>query len=103
MRPATNQKTTTMTTAEKAASIRKELKTTLGYNSRMVAVKSRPGAIYIRCKQAGLDVKAIYSIARQFKNVYYDELTGEVLAGGNTYVFVDDERGHSIPLSELIA
>ena len=91
-----------MTTSEKAASIRKELKKTLGYNNRMAAVKSSPGCITVRCKVAGLDVKAIYSIASKFKNVYYDELTGEVLAGGNTYVFVKDEDGYIIPAFELV-
>ena len=93
----------TMTTSEKAARIRKELKNTLGYNNRMVAVKSTCGSITIRCKEAGLDAKAIYAIASQFKNVHYDEMTGEVLAGGNTFVFVVDENGYIIPTCELIA
>lgn len=92
-----------MKTSEKAARIRKELKNTLGYNNRMVAVKSTSGSITICCKEAGLDKKAIYAIASQFKNVHYDELTGEVLAGGNTFVFVKHENGYLIPTCDLIA
>lgn len=83
-----------MTMTEKATAIRKEIKSTLGYNSRQVSVKSNWSAITVRCKAAGLDKKAIARIAYKFESVHWEN--GEILAGGNDFVFVYDENGRSI-------
>lgn len=89
-------------TSEASAIIRKELKEKYGYNNRMVSVKSSLYAIKVRCKVDGLDKKGIYRIANKFRSVDYDEITGEILSGGNTYVFIEDTDGRGIPYSKLV-
>lgn len=81
-----------MTTKEIAQAIRNELKEN-GYNSRKVGVKFQfagySAVIWVTIKDQSISKKEIENIALKYENVYRDEITGEILQGGNDYVFVD--------------
>ena len=81
---------------DKAAAIRSSLKKVLGYTNRQVSVKVRDYAIWVVAKVAGLDMQKVYDIAIKYKSVERCEFTGEILGGGNTYIFVEDENGRSV-------
>lgn len=46
-------------------------------------------AVNIRLKNAAVRISEVTAITVQYKSVRYDEYSGEILAGCNTYVFVD--------------
>lgn len=81
-----------MTAKEKAAAIRKELKKQLGVTSRQVSVRSRNAgydeAIDVTIKDLKVNKKKIEEIAKRYEYITRCEYSGEILAGGNTYVFV---------------
>lgn len=77
-----------MTDDERLAAIRKELKEH-GYNNRRVGVRFDGYAIWVNIKELAIDKKEIESIAMKYENYDRDERTGEILQGGNTFVFVD--------------
>lgn len=80
---------TILTETEIAKAIRKELKEKLGYTSRQVSVRCSNGnAIRVEIKDKTIERKAIEDIAYPYEAVDRCEVTGEILAGGNTYVFV---------------
>ena len=72
--------------------LRKELKDK-GYSSRKIGVRHRycgySSSIHVTIKDLNIDKKEIEAIAKKYSAVDYDERTGEILAGGNTFVFVD--------------
>ena len=82
--------------AQAAAEIRSSLKKVLGYTNRQVSVKVRDFAIWVKAKVAGLNLQKVYDIAIKYKSVERCEVTGEILSGGNTFVFVSDENGRSV-------
>jgi len=67
-----------------AAELRKELKTVLGYNSRMVSVRadifSMGSSIDIRIKDKSCNVSNIEKIAKKYENHRYDK-DGIILSG----------------------
>ena len=71
--------------------IRQELKA-IGYSNRKVGVREEFGgyssAIYVTVKDDSVDVDKVKEIAYHAESVDRCEVTGEILAGGNTYVFV---------------
>lgn len=77
-----------MTDNERLAAIRKELKEH-GYNNRRVGVSYDGYAIRLNIKELAIDIKEIENIAMKYENYSRDERTGEILSGGNTFVFVD--------------
>ena len=81
-----------MTVKEKAANIRKELKKQLGVTSRQVSVRSRNAgydeAIDVTIKDLKVNKAKVEAIANKYKYISRCEYSGEILAGGNTYVFV---------------
>ena len=80
-----------MTNKERSAAIRAEIKK-LGYNSRQVSVKSRncgySDETRIEVKDLSCDIKAIEKACTKFESIDYDKYSGEILSGGNTYIFV---------------
>jgi len=72
---------------QKAVEIRSQLKT-LGYGARDVSVRSDHNSIDITIRRNGLKVKAIRDIANSAERIDRCEASGEILSGGNTYVFV---------------
>jgi hypothetical protein len=86
--------TTTMSIKETKKQMAKALKAA-GYNSRRVSIRtSRSGGaldVTIRCEDA--DPQEIKEIAENFKVVHRCQASGDILSGGNTFVFVrwDDD------------
>lgn len=80
-----------MTNKERSAAIRAEIKK-LGYNSRQVSVRSRicgySDETRIEVKDLSCDIKAIEKACMKFESIDYDQYSGEILSGGNTYIFV---------------
>jgi hypothetical protein len=72
--------------------IRQELKKELNYNARQVSVKSELGGysysfiFTIRDKNVNYD--KVNEFAHKYKSVSRCEYSGEILAGGNTYITV---------------
>ena len=77
---------------ETAIKIRKDLKTKLGYSSRQVSVKVQnagySSAIWINVKSLDIALKPIEELVEGSESYERDERTLEILAGGNTFVFV---------------
>ena len=81
-----------MTSKERSAAIRAELKK-LGYNSKQVSVKSGncgySGYSHLTIKDMAVRIKEVKKAVRAFESVDYDEYSGEILQGGNTYIRVE--------------
>lgn len=78
---------------EIAQKIREELKS-IGYTSRMVSVTCSSAlydtAINVHIKDfTTVKINKVNEISKKYDKVDYDERSGEILSGGNTYVFVD--------------
>ena len=77
-----------------AIAVRSALKSA-GFAPRMTSVRTSYGgfssSVDITVKP-GVDIEAVRMIANKFKEVSRCEVTGEVLLGGNTYVFVNQGR-----------
>ena len=79
-----------LTTEQRAKGIREDL-AKLGYNNRKVSVRlSGYSAIYVQLKVevTAEEFKKIEAAAEQYEHVYHDNLNGEILQGGNTFIFV---------------
>lgn len=80
----------------RAAEIRKKLKD-IGYNSRMVSVRSSSFSggddIVIRMKSTDVDETKVRKICKSYESIDYDEYSGEVLMGANSFVFVEWDSG----------
>lgn len=79
-----------MSTAE-TAQIRQELKNA-GYGRNKVSVRHQwcgySDAIHVTIKDKSIPLEDVKRIAKRQEYYERDERTGEILAGGNTYVFV---------------
>lgn len=88
-----------MTSEEKAKAIRAELKKA-GFSSRQISVRliscGYSSAFRITIKDGNISQLQIEDICNKYKEVEYDERTGEILEGGNTYVTV--QRDYRLPL-----
>lgn len=80
---------------DKAIIIRKELKAKHDLNSKDVSVRVKGSSlsdainVYIKSERALHLFKEIEIIAEQLESYTTDEKTGEILSGGNTFVFVE--------------
>ena len=76
---------------EEAEAIRKILKDSFKLSSRDVSVKSQIGAVNIKLKSVkSLQSKTkIENIAKDAESYDTDDKTGEILSGGNTFIFVE--------------
>ena len=76
-----------------AKEIRNRLKAELGLNSRQVSVRSSRGsAIHVTIK-VPVAKSPIEAIAKGAECVRRCEFSGDILSGGNTFVFVEYEEG----------
>jgi len=77
---------------EKAKIVRKSLKE-IGITSKQVSVKSSycgySDKLSINIKDLSISKQTIEGIAKKFEEYERDERSGEILEGGNTYVFID--------------
>ena len=81
-----------MTNKELGAKIRADLKAA-GIPARAVSVRvSDAGystSVRVNIKDISIDRAVVEKIAYRHRDVSYDERSGEILSGGNTYVWVD--------------
>ena len=79
--------------AERSKAIRERIKNELGYTSKQVSVRSSncgySDETRITVKDLSCDYDAIQKIAMSFESIRYDEYSGEILSGANTYIFVE--------------
>jgi hypothetical protein len=73
---------------ELAKELRSQLKE-LGYNRTMVSVTSDYNSINVAVKSIDVDFKKVAELANSYEKLDRDEMTGEILQGGNTYVYID--------------
>lgn len=80
-----------MSTVEKAAQIRKELKA-IGITSNLVNVRVKyclyDSVIVITIKDISIPYAKVEALASKQEHIYRCERTGEILAGANTYIRV---------------
>ncbi len=85
-----------MTNKELGKAIRNELKAN-GYKAKDISVRVRDSlydtAVNINIKSPMIRKSAVESIVKKYDEIDRDERTGEILAGANTYVFVQYEHG----------
>lgn len=60
-----------------------------GYNRNKVSVSKKGNAYYCTIKDIQIEQKTIEDLVKQFESISYDQYSGEILSGGNTYVFVE--------------
>jgi hypothetical protein len=81
-----------MSTVDRSAQIRAALKAK-GWSSRDVSVKSdlysMGSSIHITIKNPAVPASVVKSIAQGHESISRDAYTGEILSGGNRYVFVN--------------
>ena len=79
-----------------AKAIRKALKEELGLNARKVGVRTGYGgyskSIYVTVK-VPVPIKPVAEIAERQEKIWRCDYTGDILAGGNTFVFVNYAKG----------
>lgn len=75
-----------MTTKERVQAIRNTLKSN-GYSNRQISVTS-DNAIWVTVKDSNIQLTDIENLVKKYEHYYTDEITGEILNGGNTFVFV---------------
>lgn len=77
---------------DKAKLLRKDLKDNLGYTAKQVNVRMSAGtALNVTIKDYNVDVAAVTKEAFKYEEISYDEISGEILAGGNDFIFVENE------------
>lgn len=81
-----------MTDSERLAAIRQAPKEH-GYSNRKVGVRYDGYAIWLTIKDLAIDIKEIEQLAKGYESYERDEFTGEILSGGNTFVFVNCAYG----------
>lgn len=97
---------------DKAKKIRAALKK-IGLSSRQVSVRCESAgysdAINITINDIGVDIADVNKIAAPFDAIDRDQRTGEILAGGNTYIFtqyaytvLEGAKKAVLPLSQRI-
>lgn len=80
-----------MSAKEKAAEIRKELKAA-GIKKGVSVTSAIHGCeecITVKVKDPTIDIREVRAHAEKWSKVDYDQYSGEVLGGGNTFVFTD--------------
>jgi hypothetical protein len=81
-----------MTDSERLAAIRQALKEH-GYNNRKVGVRYDGYAVWLTIKDLAIGIKEIEQLTKGYESYERDEFTGEILSGGNTFVFVNYAYG----------
>lgn len=80
-----------MTLTEKAKQLRGELKE-IGYNSKQISVRSKDG-LSITIKDFSIKFREIAPLVRKYEHIRRDQITGEILCGGNTFVSIGYDYG----------
>lgn len=79
-------------TTDRAADIRKTLKTVHGWNSRQVSVRaqyySMGSSINVVINDAAVPLSTVKAVAEAHESISRCEITGDILSGGNRFVHV---------------
>lgn len=90
-----------------AKKIRQALKAELGLGPKHVAVRSSNysmgSSIRVVIKAEGVDFRKVQEIAGRVEEVRRCELTGEILSGGNQFVFVEHDWDLVTTVAERLA
>lgn len=85
-----------MTNRELSAEVKKELKTA-GFELRSFCVSVRDigysTKITVKILSPQISVESVRKLLRHHEDYELDKRTGEILQGGNTYLFIDYEHG----------
>jgi len=77
---------------EKAQELRKELKA-IGISNKDVSVRVKPctysEVMDVKIKNLDVDIRKVQELAMKYEEINRDEFSGEILSGGNDFVFVD--------------
>lgn len=73
-----------------AKDIRKTIKTEKGYTNRDVKVNCSNNSINLKIINYKVDGSYLEDIANRFADIDYDEVTDEILTGGNTFIFIEN-------------
>lgn len=85
-----------------ADTLRAALKTA-GYSARTVGVRqTRGGSLDVVIRSSAVSITAVSAIANAFRVVRYCEATGEILAGGNTFVNVAYDRAATAAITATV-
>ena len=79
----------TVRTTETAKEVRKTIKK-LGYSAKQVSVRKDGGSVKVNIKalEASKNIDKIEAAVKVFEHYRTDDFSGEILSGGNTFVFV---------------
>jgi hypothetical protein len=87
------------TTAQVKAEIQAKLKE-MSLNARMVSVSTRRGGsedvFVLQIRDAQVDAEAVKAMAKSFEQIDRDAASGEILGGGNTFVWVKGLNGRML-------
>jgi len=83
-----------MRTSDLRTAVRNEIKN-LGLGRKDVSVKVDVYSVTVQAKHEAVDLKQLQSTLSKFESYDRDEATGEILSGGNTFVFVRDITGRT--------
>ncbi len=79
-----------MHSTDAAQKVRSDLKAELGLSSKAVSVrKTNGGSVRVTIRTLGVSRDAVETIARRVQEIRRCEFSGEILEGGNTFVFID--------------
>lgn len=73
-----------------AKDLRKDLKEELGLNRNHVSVTTTASQSIIVKLKVDTDIEAVEDFTRSYEVYERDEATGEILQGGNTFIFVEE-------------
>lgn len=77
-----------------AATVRNALKSELGLNSKAVSVRQDRGrSVYVTIKVPGVSLQRVTAIAERSESISRCAHSGDILGGGNTFVFVNYASG----------
>lgn len=89
-----------MTKQEKKQAMAAELKKA-GFNSRQVSIRSKSctysWSFDVKIHDINVPVRQVEDVVNGFENIRYDQYTGEILSGGNDYVFVEKDWNLQYP------
>lgn len=92
-----------MNTTQEAAAVRQALKSELKLTTKQVSVRKGSGghSINVYIHDPCVELSAVESIARRAESIQRCEITGEIMQGGNTFVFVEysDKAEHAVMVS----
>lgn len=74
-----------------AKEIRQGLKEKFGYNRNFVRVRCDNTAIYVTTIDHKVNCTEVEKYVNKFRSVDYDEVSGEILEGGNLFVFFEND------------